>query len=197
MFDRCVKLPDGVVAYHHEAVKIEHRLYGSTYVYIESDGIVNALSCDLDTSMGFEDAERWAKSLPEYAEYEDSTQEVLDEVAALLTDEQAEHVPQAFREWQEDKAYSVGDRVRWQDLYKCLQAHTSQAGWEPDAAPSLWARIGEPGDIPEWEQPTGANPYMEGDKVRHVGKVWESLVDNNVWEPGAVGTESLWAEVQS
>ena len=29
----------------------------------------------------------------------------------------------------------------------------------------------------------------------HNGKTWESLVDNNVWEPGAVGTESLWKEI--
>ena len=26
-------------------------------------------------------------------------------------------------------------------------------------------------------------------------KTWESLVDNNVWEPGALGTESLWKDV--
>ena len=34
------------------------------------------------------------------------------------------------------------------------------------------------------------------DKVMHNGKKWESLVDNNVWEPGATGTESLWKEVE-
>ena len=28
------------------------------------------------------------------------------------------------------------------------------------------------------------------------GKVWVSSVDNNVWEPGATGTESLWTEVK-
>lgn len=27
------------------------------------------------------------------------------------------------------------------------------------------------------------------------GKTWESLADNNVWEPGVIGTESLWKEV--
>ena len=39
-------------------------------------------------------------------------------------------------------------------------------------------------------------PYMKGDKVTHGGKVWVSTVDNNVWEPGATGTESLWTEVK-
>ena len=32
-------------------------------------------------------------------------------------------------------------------------------------------------------------------RVKHNGKVWESLVANNVWEPGAVGTETVWREV--
>ena len=50
-------------------------------------------------------------------------------------------------------------------------------------------------EIPEWEQPSSTDPYMKGDKVKHNGKTWKSLVDNNVWEPGATGTESLWAEV--
>jgi hypothetical protein len=36
---------------------------------------------------------------------------------------------------------------------------------------------------------------MKNDKVRHNGLIYESLVDNNVWEPGTVGTESLWAVV--
>ena len=34
-----------------------------------------------------------------------------------------------------------------------------------------------------------------GDKVTHNSKTGKSSVDNNVWEPGAVGTESLWKEV--
>ena len=49
--------------------------------------------------------------------------------------------------------------------------------------------------IPEWEQPTSTNGYMTGDKVMHNGITYESLVDNNVWEPGAAGTETLWREV--
>ena len=48
---------------------------------------------------------------------------------------------------------------------------------------------------PEWEQPGSTNGYSKGDKVTHNGKTWESLVDNNVWEPGVIGTESLWKEV--
>lgn len=73
----------------------------------------------------------------------------------------------------------------------------SQADWLPDAAVSMYTKVLIPDAniIPEWVQPDSTNAYMKGDKVLHNGKVWESLVDNNVWEPGAVGTETLWREV--
>jgi hypothetical protein len=35
---------------------------------------------------------------------------------------------------------------------------------------------------------------MKDDKVRHNGKVWISLVDNNVWEPSE-SVPTLWGEV--
>lgn len=49
------------------------------------------------------------------------------------------------------------------------------------------------GTIPEWVQPTGAtDAYNKGNRVKHAGKVWASLVDANVWEPGVYGwTETL------
>lgn len=36
------------------------------------------------------------------------------------------------------------------------------------------------------------SPYMKGNVALHDGKVWESMADNNVFEPGTVGTEALW-----
>ena len=95
-------------------------------------------------------------------------------------------------------AYVKGQRVQYDGvLYTVLQNHTSQAGWKPAAAPSLFAKvlIPDPTVVPEWEQPDSTNPYMKGDKVKHNGKVWMSLVDNNVWEPGVTGTAALWQEV--
>ena len=77
-------------------------------------------------------------------------------------------------------------------LYRCLQGHTSQETWTPDAAPSLWVAISDPAEEwPAWVQPTGAHDaYAQGDKVSHNGKHWISNVDNNVWEPGVYG----WTE---
>lgn len=47
-------------------------------------------------------------------------------------------------EWQPGVTYAVGDAVTHQgSTYTCLQAHTSQAGWDPASVPSLW-KIGAP-----------------------------------------------------
>lgn len=119
--------------------------------------------------------------------------------AQNLTDEQALSVQAIYPLWDENAiTYPTGYKVLYENvLYKCLQEHTSQPDWTPTAAPSLWTKvlIPDPAVIPEWEQPDSTNPYMAGDKVTHNGKTYESLVDNNVWEPGVTGTETLWQEV--
>lgn len=123
----------------------------------------------------------------------------IDNVAANATDEIAVKSAILYEEWNgNSKTYKEGQRLNYGgSLYKVLQAHTSQDDWAPDVAPSLFAKVLIPDAsvIPEWEQPDSTNPYMAGDKVTHNGKTWVSDVDNNVWEPGATGTESLWKEV--
>lgn len=117
---------------------------------------------------------------------------------AYLTDEQALTVKNLYPEWDPDVTYNVGDRRLYGGvLYKCLQPHKAQSDWNPDAAPSLWAKIltDPAGEILQWEQPGSTNGYAQGDKVTHGGKTWESLVNNNVWEPGAPGTETVWKEI--
>lgn len=124
-----------------------------------------------------------AKTLRQQIE---SLAETLDDTTALETLE-------LFQNWQVDKTYEVGARVRYENvLYKCLQSHTSQSTWTPVDAPSLWTKVLIPSDeIPEWEQPDSTNPYMKDDKVTHNGKTWISIIDNNVWEPGVYGWEEF------
>lgn len=115
-----------------------------------------------------------------------------------LDDATAAGVPELFPIWKEGIDLDVGERVQYEGiLYKVLTAHKTQADWTPDVSPSLFAvvLIPDPEVIPDWVQPDSTNPYMKGDRVRHVGKTWESLIDGNVWEPGAVGTDALWAEI--
>lgn len=119
--------------------------------------------------------------------------QIIERAAESLTDEQALQAPMLFERWQPDTEYAVGKRLYHDGvLYTVLQAHTSQATWMPDVSPSLFARvlIPDPEVIPDWVQPDSTNPYMTGDKVRHNDKVWESMIDNNVWEPGVFG----WVE---
>ena len=53
------------------------------------------------------------------------------------------------RVWEKDVAYVVGDVVAFPNedgaQYACIQAHTSQAGWQPPAAPALWKPLEDDG----------------------------------------------------
>lgn len=113
-----------------------------------------------------------------------------------LEDAEALEAPELFPQWKGEADYEAGQRVTYLGvLYRCLIAHTAQADWTPEAAPSLWAKVLIPDDnvIPAWEQPDSTNPYMKGDKVRHNGKVWISIMDENTWEPGVYGWEETEA----
>ena len=110
-----------------------------------------------------------------------------------LPDGEALEVATLHPEWVAGQAYTAGYKVQYGGkLWRCLQVHTGQTGWEPENAPSLWAKVLIPDEtvITEWEQPDSTNPYSTGDKVTHNGKTWVSDVDNNVWEPGVYG----WSE---
>lgn len=100
-----------------------------------------------------------------------------------------------FADWQIGIAYVTGNVRRYEDkLYKCLQAHTSQEGWEPYQAPSLWKVIGDPTEeYPKWSQPVGSGDgYQYGAKVTHNEQRWVSTFEGeNVWEPGTFGWEAV------
>jgi hypothetical protein len=122
---------------------------------------------------------------------------IIDALVTLrnsATDEQALKASALYRKWKVGTAYQKDERVLYNDiLYNTLTDHTSQAGWTPDAVPSLFAKVLIPDKnvIPEWEQPESTNPYGKGDKVTHNGKTWQSTIDSNVWEPGVYG----WKEI--
>ena len=193
-FTRAVKFGE-IIYRHHECTVVTHRLGRSTEVrirsYMTADSpvhIEHVHTLDLDESLTFAGAEEWAQGQEDYREYEDPAQAALDEVLPILTDEQAEGVIDAFPMWAAGITYAVGVRVRFDGkLYRCVQAHTSQVDWTPDATPALWTRIGEPGEIPVWVQPTGSqDAYNTGDKVHYPtadDPVYESTIDGNVWSP--------------
>ena len=119
--------------------------------------------------------------------------QTIENAAALQSDEQALENIYLYPQWEADKAVQVDERYRYgENLYKCVQAHTTQADWTPDVTPALWVVVSLE-EWPEWVQPTGAqDAYNKGDKVSHNDKHWVSDVDANTWEPGVYGwTESV------
>ena len=64
--------------------------------------------------------------------------------AADYPDEQAAAVPTLCPAWKSGEAVEVDDRRYYEPdgrLYKCRQAHTTQADWTPDVTPAMWAVI--------------------------------------------------------
>lgn len=117
-----------------------------------------------------------------------------------LDDDKAMEIADLYEPWEVGKNYSVGKILKYgvnadgeTQLYSVLQAHTSQEDWKPDITPSLYKKIGfTDSGVAIWTQPLGASDaYAKGDKVSHDGKLWESEVDANVWQPGVYG----WVEV--
>ncbi|BBG64276.1 carbohydrate-binding protein [Phascolarctobacterium faecium] len=104
-----------------------------------------------------------------------------------VPDNLAQYIPSMYPAWNPNGIeYKKDQRVQYNGiLYKVLTAHTSQESWKPDVSPSLFVKVisSIAGEIPEWQQPTTENAYMKGDKVRCEGKIYESLIDNNVWKP--------------
>ena len=61
-----------------------------------------------------------------------------------VDDNTALRMLELYPEWASDTDYTAGYKVqRSGRLWRCLQAHTSQIGWEPENAASLWAEICE------------------------------------------------------
>ena len=70
--------------------------------------------------------------------------QLIEQLAVTLDDETALTGVELFPIWTIDRVYAVGDKVqRNGKLWRCIQAHTSQAGWEPENAASLWTEICE------------------------------------------------------
>lgn len=115
---------------------------------------------------------------------------MIEEAAVSLTDEDALTAPELYPHWEPDMSVTADERMYYDDkLYRVVQSHTTQEGWEPDKTPALFTEVSLD-EWPEWRQPTGAqDAYMTGDKVSHNDKHWVSTADNNVWEPGVYGWE--------
>ena len=126
------------------------------------------------------------------AQRAEQLRKVLQLFAASLDEDSALEVATVYPEWAEGKSYAAGEYVTYGEnnvgdpqLYKVLQAHTSQPDWTPDITPSLFSAIGLDGaGYPVWSRPTGAaDAYNKGDIVDYDGTLYRSTIDGNVWSP--------------
>lgn len=114
--------------------------------------------------------------------------------AQTLTDDEAMEVATIFPAYVIGKLYKADEMFAYgtnevgdPQLYKVVQAHTSQEDWKPDSTPALYTLIGltEEG-YPIWSQPTGAHDaYNIGDIVDYNGTLYKSLIDGNTYSPEA------------
>ena len=112
---------------------------------------------------------------------------VADDVA---TREQISAMAGLFPTWSPDAvAYGIGAVVKYAGMTaKCVQAHTSQADWEPTDTPALWTMYRPWGVALPWVQPLGAHDaYVIGERVTYNDSTWTSTLDANVWAPGVAG----------
>ena len=125
-----------------------------------------------------------------------TTEELLQKISLALSyiihnqnefsDSQALQVAELYPAWHIDVDYRAGQIVRYDAaLYRCVQAHKSQADWTPDNVASLWNKVSfSESGVENWIEPTGVhNAYNVGDHVMHNGIEWISLVNGNTWEP--------------
>lgn len=107
---------------------------------------------------GYYAAPRWTQTensiVQEWDVVKDTRPLTAEEVNAMLIRQQINSLAvddntslrmrEFYPDWAAGQDYPVGFKVqRSGALYKVLQAHTSQDGWEPENAPALWTEICE------------------------------------------------------
>lgn len=69
---------------------------------------------------------------------------IIEQAAQSLDDKTALEAACLHPHWAVGAAYCSGFKVRHDDrLFRCVQAHTSMDGWQPENTPALWEEINE------------------------------------------------------
>lgn len=99
----------------------------------------------------------------------------IDSVAENVSDSVAVANKDLYEEWQASVSYAENKRVRYADkLYKCRQAHTSEAQHTPDLIPAIWVVIDEThaGTIEDPIPAVAGMEYVKGLYYIEEGKIY-------------------------
>ncbi|TMR99729.1 glycosyl hydrolase family 18 protein [Nonomuraea basaltis] len=84
----------------------------------------------------------------------------------------------AFADWAPWTAYATGARVTYNGVeYECIQAHTSQPGWEPPNVPALW-KAATGGGTDTTAPTVPGNLRSTGVTNTSVSLAWNASTDN-------------------
>ena len=117
-----------------------------------------------------------------------------------ISDEELLSVQPALegRNWHANIAVQVGDVFTYKgSLWRCIQAHTTQGGWQPDKTPALWHRVEvvAEGTVRVW---AAGIDYIVGDVLAYPdgnSPLYECLqahTSQEGWEPPLA--PALWKE---
>lgn len=113
---------------------------------VYKDGVIRELSEDetVELTAAIDEAQEWERTRPLTAE-EVTGMLIAAQINALSVDDStALRMVEFYPEWAEGTAYTAGFRVQKDSrLWRCIQAHTAQVGWEPENAPALWTEVCE------------------------------------------------------
>ena len=109
-----------------------------------------------------------------------------------LTDEEAMEVATVYPAYVVGRSYKADEIISYEvnevndpQLYRVVQAHTSQLDWAPNLTPALYVPIGvDNAGHTVWSKPSGAHDaYNTGDIVSYNGTLYRCLTNGNIYSP--------------
>lgn len=116
--------------------------------------IMSSVQIKTIKNMTQEEISAMQSALAELEAYERTRPLTAEEVTAMLIKQQINtlsvddnitlRMVEFYPEWAAGQDYTAGYKVQHGGkLWRCLQAHTAQTGWEPENTPALWTEVCE------------------------------------------------------
>ena len=137
-------------------------------VKIYDNGIIREMTTAEIAAMQEEAAQAEAEEKHRPLSFSEVQEMVVRQQINTLTvdDNTALRMVEFYPEWSAGQAYTAGYKAhRGGKLWRCLQAHTAQTGWEPENAASLWTEICESHDGTKYDPiPYNGNMALQSGK---------------------------------